>query len=296
MIINKLKFSATIFQSLGSAWAFYIVATFIFVNSISMFFFMPETRFLGARPIVSQIPISHAAAEHPPGKEQDEMVEDVDKPKPYAQGHLSSQSAPTQEEKAKRSFARNLALWEAPDEDSSLLKDFLRPFVLLTYPTVLWTCFIYGASLGWNVILGATVAQLFEPQYGFDSQAQGLVFLAPFVGSLAGTWLCGPMADSIANYYTRLNGGVREPEMRLPTCAIAAALTFLGALVAALTYHYDTHWIGPIFGIGILSAGAQMGATLSMSYASDCHTDVSLLFPKSKRALIANGICSSLLS
>lgn len=207
------------------------------------------------------------------------MVEDVGRPKPYTQGHLSSQNGPTHEEKAKRSFARNLALWEKPDRDASLFKDFLRPFVLLTYPTVLWTCFIYGASLGWNVILGATVAQLFEPQYGFDSQAQGLVFLAPFVGSLAGTWLCGPMADSIANYYTRLNDGVREPEMRLPTCAIAAALTFFGALVAALTYHYDTHWIGPIFGIGILSAGAQMGATLSMSYASDCHTDVSLLFP-----------------
>ncbi|ETS81161.1 hypothetical protein PFICI_06163 [Pestalotiopsis fici W106-1] len=267
-------FSAIIFQSLGSAWAFYIVAIFIFANSITMFFFMPESRYLGARPTVSLAPSGPTPAAQARDKGGVEMVEDVRETRPHAKTLVAAQKTSLGEVVPKQSFGRNLALWEAPDKNAGLAKDFLRPFILLTYPTVLWTCLIYGASLGWNVILGATVAQLFEPQYGFDSQAQGLVFLAPFVGSLVGTWLCGPMADSIANYYTRLNDGVREPEMRLPTCAIAAALTTAGALVASLTYHYDTHWIGPIFGIGILGAGAQMGATLSMSYASDCHTDL----------------------
>ncbi|KAF7531740.1 hypothetical protein G7054_g8607 [Neopestalotiopsis clavispora] len=262
-------FSAIIFQSLGSAWAFYIVAIFIFANSITMFFLMPESRYLGARPTVSLGHLGPAPAQ-PRDKVGTEMVEDVKE----TQQHANMPNTSAIDEIPKRSHVRNLALWEAPDHNASLVKDFLRPFILLTYPTVLWTCVIYGAALGWNVIFGTTVAQLFEPQYGFDSQAQGLVFLSPFVGSLVGTWLCGPMADSIANYYTRLNGGVREPEMRLPTCAIAAALTFVGALVTALTYHYNTHWMGPIVGIGILGAGAQMGATLSMSYASDCHTDL----------------------
>lgn len=64
--------------------------------------------------------------------------------------------------------------------------------------------------------------------------------------------------------------------MRLPTCIIAAALTFVGGLISALCLHYQTHWAGPIIGYGILSAGGQMGATLAMSYALDCHKELSV--------------------
>lgn len=80
----------------------------------------------------------------------------------------------------------------------------------------------------------------------------------------------------VATYYTKRNGGIREPEMRLPTCILACALTFLGALMAGLTYNYKTHWAGPVVGFGVLSAGGQMGATLAMSYSLDCHKDLSV--------------------
>jgi hypothetical protein len=89
-----------------------------------------------------------------------------------------------------------------------------------------------------------------------------------------GTYLCGPFADRIANWATKRNHGIREPEMRLPACAIAVSLTFFGALIASLTYQAKTHWAGPIFGFGVLSAGAQMGATLAMSYSLDSHKEV----------------------
>jgi hypothetical protein len=79
----------------------------------------------------------------------------------------------------------------------------------------------------------------------------------------------------VANWYTKRNDGVREPEMRLPTCGIAAVLTFVGALISGLTYYHKTHWAGPIIGFGVLSAGSQMGATLAMSYSLDCHKEVS---------------------
>lgn len=62
--------------------------------------------------------------------------------------------------------------------------------------------------------------------------------------------------------------------MRLPACAIAMVLTFLGALIVSLTYDAQTHWAGPIVGFGVLSAGAQMGATLAMAYSLDCHKEV----------------------
>lgn len=62
--------------------------------------------------------------------------------------------------------------------------------------------------------------------------------------------------------------------MRLPACVFAVLLTFFGALIASLTYQAKTHWAGPIVGFGILSAGAQMGATLAMAYSLDCHKEV----------------------
>ena len=62
--------------------------------------------------------------------------------------------------------------------------------------------------------------------------------------------------------------------MRLPACVIAATLTFFGALIASLSYRAKTHWAGPIIGLGVMSAGAQMGATLAMAYSLDSHKEV----------------------
>ncbi|GES65435.1 MFS general substrate transporter [Aspergillus terreus] len=111
--------------------------------------------------------------------------------------------------------------------------------------------------------------------FQFGINHHGLVFISPLLGSLAGTYLAGPLADQIATWFTARNQGVREPEMRLPTCIVAAVLTFVGALIAGLTYHYQTHWAGPIVGLGVLSAGAQMGATLAITYSLDCHKALS---------------------
>ncbi|KKK11813.1 hypothetical protein ARAM_002658 [Aspergillus rambellii] len=129
----------------------------------------------------------------------------------------------------------------------------------------------------WNVILGATVAQLFAPPpYGFNSRNQGLFFLSPFVGSLFGVVFSGPGGDWIATFFTKRNHGIREPEMRLPTCLLAAFFTFFGALWFALAYQHQMHWVMPIVGAGILSVGSQMGTTLGMNYALDCHKELSI--------------------
>jgi MFS family permease len=273
-------FSAFIIQSLGMGWAFYIIAIIIGGNLATMFFFMPETKFDGPRPSI--LPVE---SDEKVDKELSDHVENL------SNGHV--QAKDNTPEVPKRSYIQSLAIWSPPDQSVNLLHVFLRPFILLTYPTVVWSCIIYGLALGWNVILGATVAQLYAPPYvnlsisdnltllicldspyHFNSSAQGLVFLSPFIGSLVGTYLCGPLADRIANYYTRRNHGIREPEMRLPTCIIAALLTFLGALWSGLSYQRKTHWIVPIIGFGVLSAGAQMGATLAMAYALDSHKEV----------------------
>ena len=245
-------FSAFIIQALGMNWAFFIVAMFVGLGLIGVFFAMPETKFTGPRPEIAL---------------QSQAPSEEEKPK---------QAAAT-EEVPRKSYMQELAFWSKGDPNVNILHAALRPLVLLAYPTVVWSCFIYGLALSWNVILGASVAQLFAPPpYLFNSNAQGLFFLSPFVGSLVGTYLSGPMGDWIANWSTKRNNGVREPEMRLPTCLVAAFLTFFGALWFGLAYEAKTAWPVPVIGAGVLSAGAQMGATLGMNYALDCHKELSV--------------------
>ncbi|KAH8668665.1 major facilitator superfamily domain-containing protein [Xylariales sp. PMI_506] len=265
-------FSALIIQHLGMAWAFYIVAMFVGLNCITMFFFMPETKYTGDRPH----PFLNALRDEAPIKLDVQQVEEVENTPISQKAEISTTLEAAPNGPQKHSYISSLALWQKADPNISFRKTFLRPFVLFTYPTILWACLVYGMSLGWNVILGATVAQLFAGQYNFDSQAQGLVFLSPFIGSLVGSWLCGSLSDTIANYFTKKNNGIREPEMRLPVVIMGAFLTFTGTLMAGLTYKYNTHWAGPVVGYGVLSAGAQIGVSISMSYAIDCHKELSV--------------------
>jgi MFS family permease len=264
-------FSGFIVQALGMNWAFWIVAMFIAANLVSMFFFMPETKFIGNRPSIPGIrnvrPDPQSLS--PTGPTSEGSVKEED--------HISVSESFTSV--PKKTWSQELKFWSKGDPDVNLFHVFLRPFVLLAYPTVVWSCFVYGLALSWNVILGAIVAQLFTPPpYGFNSNSQGLFFLSPFVGSLFGVYFSGPCGDWIANYFTKRNHGIREPEMRLPICLVAAFFTFFGALWFALSYEHQLHWAMPVVGAGILSVGSQMGTTLGMNYALDCHQEVSFIF------------------
>ncbi|KAG9234662.1 major facilitator superfamily domain-containing protein [Amylocarpus encephaloides] len=262
--------SAYIIQSLSVRWAFFVIAIAIFINQLTLIFYMPETKFLGKRPQILPPGVSEETLE----KSETQYIENA-----ISDGcGTGDETGDTDLHSVipKRSYLQNLSIFSHPDPTINLRKTFFRPFVLMAYPTVIWSSVIYGLSLGWNVILGASVAQLFAPPpYLFRSGAQGLIFISPFLGSLVGTYLCGPFADRIANWATKRNHGVREPEMRLPACAIAATFTFAGVLLSSLTYHAKTHWAGPIVGFGVLSVGAQMGATLAMAYSLDCHKELS---------------------
>jgi MFS family permease len=248
-------FSGFIVQALGMDWAFWIVAMFTGANLVCMFFFMPETKYTGQRPDIFQDSMTIDGKSD--GKPEQIHVEEAPNTIPS------------------KTWVEELKFWSRGDPEINLWHIFLRPFVLLAYPTVVWSCFIYGLALSWNVILGASVAQLFAPPpYGFDSNAQGLFFLSPFVGSLFGVYFSGPFSDWVANFLTKRNRGIREPEMRLPICFVAAFFTFSGALWFGLSYEHQMHWAMPVVGAGILSVGSQMGTTLGMNYALDCHQEV----------------------
>ncbi|KAL5356427.1 major facilitator superfamily domain-containing protein [Aspergillus floccosus] len=250
--------SAYIIQSLSMRWAFFITAISIGVSLITMFFFMPETMFNGLRPTIAPV-IAEVT---------NKMYESEDKLScEHIEGVPSINTASVEQvsSTAKKRSYTNVLFWVGIDHHPHLRyeSELERDFGISRRPTICTAVLQYQSTFA-----------LHRPYY-FASGSQGLVFISPLLGSVAGTYLAGPLADQIATWFTARNQGVREPEMRLPTCIVAAVLTFVGALIAGLTYHYQTHWAGPIVGFGVLSAGAQMGATLAISYSLDCHKELS---------------------
>jgi MFS family permease len=146
--------SAFIIQTLSMRWAFFIIAISIFINQITLIFFMPETKFTGIRPQVMGEQTTNQ-----PEKVQPDVKTEVDQIERLSNGNESAPEFNVQQ----KTYWKTLAFCPEIDHNVSLRKTFLRPFVLMTYPTVIWSSLIYGLSLGWNVILGASVAQLFAP-------------------------------------------------------------------------------------------------------------------------------------
>src|SRR5690348_13197267 len=106
--------SAFMIQALGMDWAYYIVAIFIGINVLTIFFFMPETRFLGTRPSI--LLDMTESSEEKKGVSHLEIHEDEE--------HLAPK---------KRTYVQDLAFWGRGDPEISLWRAFLRPFVLLAY-------------------------------------------------------------------------------------------------------------------------------------------------------------------
>lgn len=147
--------SAYVIQSLSMRWAFFIVAICIGVNMITMFFLMPETKFTGYRHVL-------VAVENDPS-----IRDDL---KPIGSEHRENVAIDLRDDiieqersrsPKKKTLVQDLAYYSTTESQPSLFKIFLRPFVLMAFPTVLWASVLYGMSLSWNVILGSTVAQLF---------------------------------------------------------------------------------------------------------------------------------------
>lgn len=112
--------------------------------------------------------------------------------------------------------------------------------------------------------------------YSFEAQAQGLLFLSALVGSILGAYIAGPLTDKLATYFTARNDGIREPEMRLPICAVGACFSLAGALVLGYTLKHQTHWMGPAVGIVIVAVGSQICCSIGMNYTIDCHKELSV--------------------
>lgn len=118
-----------------------------------------------------------------------------------------------------------------PQVLSRLLGDILTPVKLFTFPIILWASFSMCFYANCVLALNLTQSEVFaQKPYGFAPSSVGFVTLALLGGSIIGLVTAGPLSDYISAWSTKRNGGIREPEMRLP-----AIIPFMLANVVGMT-------------------------------------------------------------
>ncbi|KAI3317639.1 MFS general substrate transporter [Xylariaceae sp. AK1471] len=154
--------------------------------------------------------------------------------------------------------------WKAPMEKSTksiprtVGLSLLRPFQLLTFePMCLLLSLLSAVLLGVLYLFFGAFPLVFGGNYGFNLWQTGLSFVGIFVGMLAGA-ATNPVWHSVHRKLVRRNHGVPEPEFRLASSILGAALVPVGLFLFAWTSFPWVHWIVPIIGSGIFGCGTLL--------------------------------------
>ncbi|KAI4747425.1 MFS general substrate transporter [Aureobasidium sp. EXF-12298] len=140
--------------------------------------------------------------------------------------------------------------WRAPIENMNksvfrtVAWSCVRPFQLLFLEAMcLSLCILSAILLGILYLFFGAFPLVFENNHGFVLWQTGLTFIGIFVGMITGV-SCDPIWRK---NYTRLvnkNGGVSEPEFRLPPTILGAVLVPIGLFGFGWTT-YSSHLTGP---------------------------------------------------
>lgn len=106
------------------------------------------------------------------------------------------------------SYSKSLLPWSGYWDHVSFWRTFLRPFVTIASPVVMWATLLFTICISWLVLISITISQIFSaPPYNFSVSAVGATNVSSFVASLLATMIAGPIIDGVAKYMSRRNNG-----------------------------------------------------------------------------------------
>ncbi|OAA67507.1 MFS transporter [Cordyceps fumosorosea ARSEF 2679] len=176
---------------------------------------------------------------------------------------------------ARQTYWQSLKVFRRqPLTNESIVKMMMRPFALILLPSVLWAALVLAVTIGFLVAVTSNVDPAFEEAYRFQPWQVGLCFFAAIIGSILGLPAGGKLGDLCADYLTRRNGGIREPEMRLPTIMISAITTPLALVLYGVGIQHHLSFICPTIGLALLNFSITQASTVCIVYVIDSYRPV----------------------
>ncbi|MCJ1409172.1 hypothetical protein MMC19_003250 [Ptychographa xylographoides] len=254
--------SGYVIEDLGYQWTFWLCAILFGLCMFGIIFFVPETSYrrdgMGVAPSYEN-------------KEFDAEA----KAQAYHEKEFAQPSSPPTmlQVPPKMSYVQSLRIYTGRYTRAPFWKIFIRPAIIFWYPGVLWAFLIYGTTLTWIVVFSVVNAEIFTlPPYNFTVAQTGLISLSPFILTIVGELVSGPLNDWICLKLTERNHGIYEPEFRLVLIIPVTVLGVCGFFGFGATVHYETHWTGPVLLFGIANMALAFASGCVFGYIIDAHT------------------------
>lgn len=212
---------------------YYVSIALIGTMTVFLCFTMPETSY-----IRNPVQVETDNASSPLDKEGD-------------MEHTESISSREQSIPTKHTFFQNLGCFRGKFTEEPLIKIFVRPIGLLILPPVLWATLVMSVLIGFLVAVSSTFSTAFAQVYKFEPYQSGLCFVSALIGSLIGIAFGGRFTEVVADYFTKRNGGVREPEMRIPAIIISVLAAPTALILFGVGIQNRLHWMIPTLGLGL---------------------------------------------
>ncbi|KAI1082805.1 major facilitator superfamily domain-containing protein [Whalleya microplaca] len=174
----------------------------------------------------------------------------------------------------KESYLHNLRLYHKTWTEESLVKLLFRPLALILLPPILWVALVQSVTIGFLVAMTSNTASAYQTAYGFSDWQAGLCFVAAIIGSLLGVPAGGYLGDMTADWFTKRNGGIRDPEMRLPAMILCLVSTPLALILYGIGIARQLHWICPTIGLGLLNFSITQGTNICLVYVIDSYRPI----------------------
>ncbi|CAK5262918.1 unnamed protein product [Mycena citricolor] len=131
-----------------------------------------------------------------------------------------------------------------------------RPAIMLFCSMICFLLSLYMAFMyGIYYLMFTVFSNLFTDTYGFNTGTNGLTYIGLGVGFLSATLFSAKYGNEIYIKLSEKNGGVGEPEMRIPGLVFGSIVVPIGLFWYGWSAQAKIHWIMPIIGSGIFGFG-----------------------------------------
>ncbi|RSL91632.1 hypothetical protein CEP52_014204 [Fusarium oligoseptatum] len=251
----------------GYKWVFYWCAIFCAILLVIIFFFMEETKFDRAKYMTSQ----HIEGQPLPSTNQ--VQPDLDS-KDDTDGKQDGDREPQFRKKSRLARIKPIER-ENLCGKNQLVKLIIRPILLLLFPIISYSGFIYGCNIVWLSVLNATESMVLSNRpYNMSTSTVGLTFIAPLVGTTLACVYTGIFGDRFIVKMARRNNGFMEAEHRLWLFLPSLVLIPFGCILFGVGAYFEAHWFAIVFAMGVISFTTTAGSQISIAYCIDCYRDL----------------------